>query len=1310
MSKEPKDIKSIFLEALEKRTAKERANYLDHVCGNDADLRAEFESLLKAHEEARDFLEAPALEPDATLEESPLIEGPGTRIGRYKLLELIGEGGMGLVYLAEQQEPVRRQVALKIIKPGMDSRQVISRFEAERQALALLDHSNIARVLDAGTTETGRPYFVMEYVKGMPITKYCDRHKLSVEKRLKLFLRVCEAVHHAHQKGIIHRDIKPSNILVSVQDDRPVPKIIDFGIAKAVAQPLTRQTLFTRQGQLLGTPEYMSPEQADMGNEDTDTRADIYSLGVVLYELLTGVLPFEHEVLEKVGFAELQRILQEEEPPRPSLRLTALGEEAKKIAERRHTQVVALARRLHRELEWIPLKAMRKDRSRRYRSASELADDIQNYLSGAPLIAGPETAIYRVKKFVRKHAGSVATVLLVAVALILGFVVSTTMYFRAETARRNESIARTRAEEAEKVAQEQKQIAEKQRTLAEERAEDYRRSLYFNRIALADVAYRDSNIRRLRELLEMCPADLRGWEWHRLNHISDQASMTLCGHTDAVWGVAVSPDGKRIVSGSEDQTVRVWDATTGAELMTLRGHEREVGPVSFRSNGRKLVSSSMDGTVKVWDAATGAEVMTLAGPEDDVISAAFSPDGKRIISGSHGGTLKLWDAAAGVELMTLRGHEGGHEGDVWSVSFSSDGKRIVSGSYDKTIKIWDAATGAELMTLHGHSGSVSSIAFSPDGKRIISGSWDRIIKVWDVSTGAEVMTLRGHARVVTDVAFSPDGERIVSGSADGTVKVWDAATGAEVMTLRGHENRVCSVVFMPDGKRIVSSSRDGTIKVWDVAIDREHVILAGPQDGEGRVVFSPDGTRIISITGDGTIKVWDAATGTELTALRGRRHGFLSLAFSPDGKRIVSGGCYRTVTVWDAATRVELMRFRGHKGWVLSVAFSPDAKRVVSCSMEDKTIKVWDAATGGELVSLGHDSFVSSVAFSPDGERIVAGSSDETVRVWDASTGAELMTLRGHTSGVLAVAFSPDGKHIVSGSKNGTIKIWCAGSGKELMSVHGHTSRLRSVGFSPDGKRIISGSHDGTLKLWDAGTAVEVMTSRGHGSAIFSPDGKTIAFGTTLLEAAAPPNGYGPRRTGGAARKLVDELYEEYGFYEEVIDKLNTDKTLAEPVRKVALHIANARLWEDAAKLNQESREVVSLCDRDIGAYQGALEKAEKANRSKPNDPSVLTTLGVAQYRVGAYEDALEVLKRSEKIVADLVVFGEPLLEPDPANGAFMAMALHQLGRAEDAQAALAKLRTLWQGEKFADHEEAQSFLAEAEKLIGGQGPEAEKD
>jgi len=367
-----------------------------------------------------------------TIAAQMLLEQPGGQIGRYKLISVLGEGGMGIVYLAEQERPVRRRVALKVIKPGMDSKRVLARFEAEQQALALMEHPHVARVHDAGLTQSGRPYFVMEYVKGIPITEYCDKQRLTIEERLQLFLHVCEAVQHAHQKGIIHRDIKPSNILVSMENDQAIPKIIDFGVAKAMSQPLTERTLYTEEGQLVGTPEYMSPEQADMASEDIDTRSDIYSLGVLLYVLLTGVMPFDSNTFREGGVERIRQIIREADPKTPSTRLSRLGEEAGKIAEKRRTEIRTLAKRLHKELEWIPLKAMRKQRMERYRSASELADDIENYLKGAPLIAGPPSALYRLRKFMRRNQALVAGIAAVVAVLIAGVIVSTFFAIRAE--------------------------------------------------------------------------------------------------------------------------------------------------------------------------------------------------------------------------------------------------------------------------------------------------------------------------------------------------------------------------------------------------------------------------------------------------------------------------------------------------------------------------------------------------------------------------------------------------------------------------------------------------------------------------------------------------------------------------------------------------------------------------------------------------------------------------------------------------------------------------------------------------------------
>ncbi len=395
----------------------------------------------------------PDQEARPTVPACTFLEQPGARIGRYRLLSILGEGGMGIVYLAEQERPVKRQVALKVIKPGMDSKSVLARFEAEQQALALMEHPNIARVYDAGLAPSGRPYFVMEHVRGVPITEHCDKYKLTIEERLRLFLHVCEAVQHAHQKGIIHRDLKPSNILVVIRDEEIIPKVIDFGVARAVSQPLTERTLYTEQGQLIGTPEYMSPEQADLSNQDVDTRTDVYSLGIVLYELLTGVLPFDPKALRDGGIDHIRKIICEEDPKTPSTQLSKTSvEESTESARRRQTDLRTLRRRLQGDLDWITLKALDKDRMRRYQTAHALAEDIERHLNNEAVLAGRPGTLYRFQKLVHRNRGVFAAAAVVAAVLVLGASVSSWQAVRATQARRAESRQREQAQANEMTA------------------------------------------------------------------------------------------------------------------------------------------------------------------------------------------------------------------------------------------------------------------------------------------------------------------------------------------------------------------------------------------------------------------------------------------------------------------------------------------------------------------------------------------------------------------------------------------------------------------------------------------------------------------------------------------------------------------------------------------------------------------------------------------------------------------------------------------------------------------------------------------
>jgi serine/threonine protein kinase/tetratricopeptide (TPR) repeat protein len=469
--------RDLFIAVLQKEDPAERAALLDRACAGEPALRQRVEHLLRAYQGAGSFLEAPAPNSGVTVDEPPITEQPGEVVGPYKLMEQIGEGGFGLVFVAEQQHPVRRKVALKVIKPGMDTRDVIARFEAERQALALMDHPNIAKVLDAGATESGRPYFVMELVKGVPITEYCDQGQLTSRRRLELFVPVCQAVQHAHQKGVIHRDLKPSNILVTLHDGTPVVKVIDFGVAKAVGQHLTEKTIYTRFAQMIGTPLYMSPEQAEMSGLDIDTRSDVYSLGVLLYELLTGTTPFDRKRLHEAAFDEVRRIIREEEPPRPSARLTTLGETLPAVSAQRGTEPKKLSALVKGDLDWIVMKALEKDRARRYETASAFAADVRRFLGEEPVEARPPSATYRLRKLFRRNRVAVLTTAVVAAALVLGTAISTWQAIRA-----------TRAEAEARSAEDQ---ATKDRDLArdaEQRADaDKKNTQAALRFLLADV-------------------------------------------------------------------------------------------------------------------------------------------------------------------------------------------------------------------------------------------------------------------------------------------------------------------------------------------------------------------------------------------------------------------------------------------------------------------------------------------------------------------------------------------------------------------------------------------------------------------------------------------------------------------------------------------------------------------------------------------------------------------------------------------------------------------------------------------------------
>ncbi len=1093
----------IFKNAPPDASAEELKLYLDGACGGDAALRARVEALFQAEAKAGGFMERPAMDAGPTVTElpsSPVREGPGTQIGRYKLLQEIGAGGFGVVYMAEQKEPVKRRVALKIIKVGMDTKQVVARFEAERQALALMDHSNIAKVLDAGATETGRPYFVMELVKGVRITEYCDENQLTTKERLELFIPVCQAIQHAHQKGIIHRDIKPSNVMVTLHDGVPVPKVIDFGIAKATQAELTEKTIFTQYGQFIGTPAYMSPEQAEMSGLDVDTRSDIYSLGVLLYELLVGRPPLDTKELLNSGFDEIRRRIKEEQPAKPSTRFRTLeGEEKTTAARHRKVRPEQLSSELRGDLDWIVLKALEKDRTRRYETANGLASDLKRHLSNDPVVARPPSAAYRFQKAWRRNRLVLGAAMVVFAALLVGIAVSTWQAIVATQARNRATLAETAKAQEARIAQQERDRALEAQARADAKAREARRNAYVANLNLAAQAYQDGYLDRVRKLLEphvpqAGQEDLREFEWRLLwkQSRSDALASVQLPRAPIIQTI-LTPDGTKLITAQSYNQVRVFEPDT---LRQIANFSTNVINIGLSGDGRTLAVLTSDALTQVFDLETLRERRTIFHPAERLV---ISPDGAVLALWDHS-EITLWDARNGELKERISTRERPvSKATYYPVVFtaSPDWSFFCTSDAEK-IFVWDRAARSLAMEMAGHPGGTLGMCFSADGKSFGTGGWlDFQARVWNWESKNPWAVVTNHKAWVSSVAFSPDGQTFASASADHTVRLWDLKERKEKAVLRGHTDEVWSLAYSPDGERIVSGSRGGELSFW----------RARPRSPEPTLVegdflaasFAPDSRTLTTASTSGKIQRWDSATLRELSQTSVPVEGAASTILSQDGSMLAVGRTNGEIQLMDLANQRRLsVLSHGPGRAVIALRFSANGK-VLASHGDGDGLRAWDTGKGTQLyystnLSVPNSFFRSAYALAPQGDVLAFETQELRLRIVNLATASE-RTFDPGLWRIKSLEFSPDGNQLAAAGHDHSVKLWRTSDYQELASVRYWRQAAHAIAFSPNSRRLAVTTGEGSTKLLDLATMQEVASFSQPGVAwmSFSPDGNSLA-------------------------------------------------------------------------------------------------------------------------------------------------------------------------------------------------------------------------